>query len=131
MGTRNKAWEVGWERSGAPQEPDERTRRSGPAAASLGGPGDSPETKGPVALLLKREEEPFAGDPVIKDPAPSLRGLESLLWGRLDPWPGNFCMLWVWPKGGVNNGRGAGVCEGSGDGSSLGGSVDYTLDSYP
>ena len=22
----------------------------------------------------------------------------SLLWHQFDPWPGNFCMLWVWPK---------------------------------
>lgn len=22
----------------------------------------------------------------------------SLLWGRLDPWPGNLCRPWVWPK---------------------------------
>ena len=22
----------------------------------------------------------------------------SLLWSRFDPWPGNFCMQWVWPK---------------------------------
>ena len=22
----------------------------------------------------------------------------QLLWLRLNPWPGNFCMLWAWPK---------------------------------
>ena len=28
----------------------------------------------------------------IKDP------VLSLLWRRLDPWTGNFCLLWAWPK---------------------------------
>ena len=28
----------------------------------------------------------------VKDPA------LSLLWHRFDPWPGNFRMLWAWPK---------------------------------
>ena len=28
----------------------------------------------------------------VKDPALPLQ------WPRFDPWPGNFHMLWVWPK---------------------------------
>ena len=31
-------------------------------------------------------------------PALSLQQLEFLLWCRFDPWPGNFCMPWAWPK---------------------------------
>ena len=31
-------------------------------------------------------------DQWIKDPA------LSLLWLGFDPWPWNFCMVWVWPK---------------------------------
>ena len=33
-----------------------------------------------------------------KDLALSLQWLGWLLWHRSDPWPGNFCMLWSWPK---------------------------------
>ena len=32
-----------------------------------------------------------------------MRGLESgitAVWHRFSPWPGNLCMLWVWPKKG-------------------------------
>ena len=28
----------------------------------------------------------------VKDP------VLSLLWHGFDPWPGNFCMPWAWPK---------------------------------
>ena len=28
----------------------------------------------------------------------SLQQLCSLLWHWFDPWPGNFHMLWLWPK---------------------------------
>ena len=34
----------------------------------------------------------------VNDLALSLQWLESLLWCSFDPWPGNFHMLWVWPK---------------------------------
>ena len=34
----------------------------------------------------------------IKDPALSLLWLRSLLWHRLDPWPGNFHMLQAQPN---------------------------------
>ena len=33
----------------------------------------------------------------VKDLMLSLQELRSLLWLRIDPWPGNFCMLWVQP----------------------------------
>ena len=36
----------------------------------------------------------------VKDLVLSLQWLRSLLWCRLDPWPGNFRMLHVWPKKG-------------------------------
>ena len=32
------------------------------------------------------------------DPTLLLLWLSSLLWHRFDPWPGNFCMTWKWPK---------------------------------
>lgn len=34
----------------------------------------------------------------VKDPAVSLPPLGSLLWHRFALWPGNFPMLWEWPK---------------------------------
>ena len=34
----------------------------------------------------------------VTDPALSLQWLRLLMWCRFDPWPGNFYMLWVWPK---------------------------------
>ena len=34
----------------------------------------------------------------FKDLALSLLWLRSLLWHRVDPWPGNFYMPQVWPK---------------------------------
>ena len=34
----------------------------------------------------------------VKDPALSLQQLQSLLWCRSDPWPGNFCVPQVQPK---------------------------------
>lgn len=34
----------------------------------------------------------------VKDLALSLQQLRSLLWCRFYPWPGVFCMPWVWPK---------------------------------
>ena len=34
----------------------------------------------------------------VKDLALSLLWLGLLLWCRFDPWPGNFCRPWVWPK---------------------------------
>ena len=36
----------------------------------------------------------------VKDLAVSVMWLGSVLWHgpRFDPWPGNFCMLWVQPK---------------------------------
>ena len=37
-------------------------------------------------------EEFFPGGLMVQDPALALQ------WGRFDPWPGNFCMLWAWPK---------------------------------
>ena len=33
----------------------------------------------------------------VKDPALSLMWLRLLLWHGFHPWPGNFCMPWVWP----------------------------------
>lgn len=32
----------------------------------------------------------------IKDPVSSIQRLGLLLWGRFDPGPENFHMLWVW-----------------------------------
>ena len=32
---------------------------------------------------------------LVKDPALSWLWLWLLLWLGFDPWPGNFCMLWV------------------------------------
>ena len=34
----------------------------------------------------------------LKEPTLSLLRLGSLLWCGFDPWPGNFCMHWAWPK---------------------------------
>ena len=34
----------------------------------------------------------------VEDLALSLQGLGSLLWQGFSPWPGNFCLLWAWPK---------------------------------
>ena len=34
----------------------------------------------------------------VKDLALSLLRLRLLWWHRFDPWPGNFWMLWAWPK---------------------------------
>ena len=34
----------------------------------------------------------------VTDLALSLQWHGSLLWHGLDPWPGNFCMLWAWQK---------------------------------
>ena len=34
----------------------------------------------------------------VKDLALSLLWLWLLLWGRFNPWPGNFYMPWAWPK---------------------------------
>lgn len=34
----------------------------------------------------------------VKDLEVSLEKLRSLLWYGFDLWPGNFLMLWVWPK---------------------------------
>ena len=34
----------------------------------------------------------------VKDLALSLLWLWLLLWHGFDPWPGNFCMLWTWPR---------------------------------
>ena len=36
----------------------------------------------------------------VKDPRLSLLWLRSLQWHGFDPWPGNFCMPWAWPKKG-------------------------------
>ena len=44
----------------------------------------------------------FPGSLVVKDLALSLLWLGSQLWQEFDPWPLNFCMLWVWPKKGSN-----------------------------
>ena len=33
-----------------------------------------------------------------KDPVLSMLWLESLLWLRFDPWPGNFHISWTQPK---------------------------------
>ena len=33
----------------------------------------------------------------VKDPGLPLLWLWLLLWCEFDPWPGNFCVLWVWP----------------------------------
>ena len=35
---------------------------------------------------------------MVKAPVCSLLWLRSLLWHRLDTWPGNSQMLWVWQK---------------------------------
>ena len=34
----------------------------------------------------------------VQDPVLSLQQLRSLLWHGFDPWPGNFCMLWLRKK---------------------------------
>ena len=34
----------------------------------------------------------------VKDPVLSLQQLGWLLWHKFNPWPGNFCMLWVLQK---------------------------------
>ena len=34
----------------------------------------------------------------VRDPVLSLQWLGSLLWHGLDPWPGNFCVLWARTK---------------------------------
>ena len=34
----------------------------------------------------------------VKDPPLSLQWLKSLMWHRLNPWLGNFCIPWIWPK---------------------------------
>ena len=34
----------------------------------------------------------------VKGPALSLKRLGLLLWHGFYPWPGNFHMLWAWPK---------------------------------
>ena len=34
----------------------------------------------------------------VKDPALSLQQLRTLLWCKLDSWPGNFCIVWVWQE---------------------------------
>ena len=34
----------------------------------------------------------------VKDLALSLMWLWLLLWCGFDPWPGNFHVLWAWPK---------------------------------
>ena len=39
----------------------------------------------------------------VKDLALLLLWLWLLLWCRFDPWPGNLCMLWVWPKKKIKN----------------------------
>ena len=40
-----------------------------------------------------------------KDPALSPQWLGSLLWYRFDPWPRNFCILWVWGRGDKKPGK--------------------------
>ena len=34
----------------------------------------------------------------VKDLVLSSLWLGLLLWLGFNPWPGNFCILWVWPK---------------------------------
>ena len=34
----------------------------------------------------------------VKDQVLSLKQLGSLLWCGFDPYPENFCMLWMWQK---------------------------------
>ena len=34
----------------------------------------------------------------VEDLAVPLMWLGLLLWLGFSPWPGNFCMLWAWPK---------------------------------
>ena len=34
----------------------------------------------------------------VKYPVLSLQWLGLLGWYGFNPWPGNFCMPWVWPK---------------------------------
>ena len=33
----------------------------------------------------------------LKDPVLPQLQLKSQLWVGFNPWPGNFCMTWVWP----------------------------------
>ena len=40
----------------------------------------------------KKSKWEFPGGLVVKNPA------LSLLWLGFQPWPGNFCMTWAWPK---------------------------------
>ena len=40
----------------------------------------------------------FPGVLVVKDLALSLLWLWLQPWCGFDPWSGNFCMLWAWPK---------------------------------
>ena len=46
----------------------------------------------------------FPGGLVVKDLALLLLWLGSLLWSWFDPWPGDFCMQWVWQKKIMGNG---------------------------
>ena len=48
--------------------------------------------------ILKKHLLEFHGGLVVKDPVLSLLWAGSLLWLWFNPWPRNFCMLWVWPK---------------------------------
>jgi len=49
----------------------------------------------------------------VKDPAMSQQWLRWLLWCGLDRWPGDFHMLWVWPKKKSGEGLGLVQCFGA------------------
>ena len=60
----------------------------------------------------------------VKDLMLSRQWLESLLWHRFDPWPGNFYMPWVWQrKGAWRRGGGGGGGRGGGGGGAGGGAA--------
>ena len=48
-------------------------------------------------FIYKREYWSSLVDQQVKDPT-SLLWLWLQLWLGFDPWPGNFCMPWAWPK---------------------------------
>ena len=52
----------------------------------------APSKREPLIEKLKTISLEFPGGLLVKDPA------LYLLWYRFDPWPGNFCMPWAWPK---------------------------------
>ena len=52
----------------------------------------------PCTWKEKKTMRGFHGSLVVKDLVLSLLWLRLMLWFGLDPWPGNFCVPWAWPK---------------------------------